>query len=78
MRDANIPKFLKDDVLLFNAIVQDLFPKAVIMPNEYGELQNIIEQIITENNYQKTPNFVLKVLQLYETFNVRFGVMLVG
>ena len=48
------------------------------MPNEYGELQNIIEQIITDNNYQKTPNFVLKVLQLYETFNVRFGVMLVG
>jgi dynein heavy chain len=38
MRDANIPKFLKDDVLLFNAIVQDLFPTAVVAPNEYGEM----------------------------------------
>jgi dynein heavy chain len=26
MRDANIPKFLADDIPLFNALVQDLFP----------------------------------------------------
>jgi dynein heavy chain len=26
MRDSNVPKFLADDVPLFMAIVQDLFP----------------------------------------------------
>ena len=26
MRDSNIPKFIKDDLPLFNALIQDLFP----------------------------------------------------
>jgi len=30
MRDANVPKFLKDDLPLFSALVQDLFPSATI------------------------------------------------
>jgi len=38
MRDANVPKFLKDDLPLFNAIVQDLFPGTKITENDYGEL----------------------------------------
>ena len=28
MRDSNIPKFLEEDLKLFNALVTDLFPEA--------------------------------------------------
>ena len=34
--------------------------------------------MITKVDLQPTPGFVLKVIQLFETFMVRFGVMLVG
>lgn len=30
MRDSNLPKFLRDDVLLFHAIIKDLFPGAKV------------------------------------------------
>jgi dynein heavy chain, axonemal len=30
MIDSNVPKFLKDDLPLFSALVKDLFPKSKI------------------------------------------------
>jgi dynein heavy chain len=48
MRDANVPKFLKDDLPLFAAIIQDLFPAAKIEENDYGALKVTIENMIDE------------------------------
>jgi len=78
MKDANVPKFLKQDLPLFFAIIQDLFPGIEIKENDYGKLKVTIEKMIDDKQLIKNPTFVLKVIQLFETFNVRFGVMLVG
>ena len=40
MRDSNIPKFLSDDLPLFSALIQDLFPTVEIPPVNYGDLQD--------------------------------------
>ena len=48
MRDANVPKFLKDDLPLFSAIIQDLFPSVEITENDYGNLKVTIEKMIDE------------------------------
>jgi len=78
MRDANLPKFLYEDAALFQAIIADLFPGSETPIQDYGELEQALRQVIPELSLLPTDEFVLKATQLWETFNVRFGVMLVG
>jgi len=78
MRDSNIPKFLTDDVILFQALISDLFPGREIPTQDYGELKQAIEEVTVEQGLQVKDKCTLKVIQLYETLMVRFGVMLVG
>ncbi|CAD7967000.1 unnamed protein product, partial [Amoebophrya sp. A25] len=79
MRDANVPKFLADDLPLFEAIVRDLFPGIDVPPVEQSRLKKAVE-IATKVDLglQVVSTQVEKVIQLYETTNVRFGVTLVG
>ena len=39
MKDANVPKFLKEDLPLFYAIIGDLFPGIEVPYIDYGRLQ---------------------------------------
>ncbi|RHY32534.1 hypothetical protein DYB32_002465 [Aphanomyces invadans] len=78
LRDSNVPKFLSDDLPLFQAIVYDLFPGIAIPSNDYGELLVTLEHEIAKANLQNVPTFVTKIIQLFDTFNVRFGGTLVG
>ena len=78
MRDSNVPKFLKEDLVLFFAIVGDLFPGVEVPFIDYGELEQAIREQITKNQLQPEQAFIFKIIQLFETFAVRFGVMIVG
>ncbi|CAG9464970.1 unnamed protein product [Pedinophyceae sp. YPF-701] len=78
MRDSNIPKFLSADARLFGAIIQDLFPGVDIPEQDFGALQRALEDVTVKAGLQAVPAFITKCIQLHITFNVRFGVMLVG
>ena len=78
LRDSNVPKFLADDLPLFAAIVQDLFPGVEIPTNDYGELQVALEEEIDRAGMQKVPKFINKVIQMFDIFNIRFGATIVG
>eukprot|EP00930_Biecheleria_cincta_P027502 TRINITY_DN19311_c0_g1_i1.p1 TRINITY_DN19311_c0_g1~~TRINITY_DN19311_c0_g1_i1.p1 ORF type:complete len:4103 (-),score=885.99 TRINITY_DN19311_c0_g1_i1:122-12430(-) len=78
MRDSNVPKFLSDDLPLFFAIVNDLFPGIEVPYVDYGALQVEIESALQKQGLQVLDKLVTKTIQLFETFMVRFGVMLVG
>ena len=78
MIDSNIPKFLKDDLKLFSALVQDLFPNIQIPRVDFRELKSQIAESIDKLGYQSSDIFNTKIIQLFDTMNIRFGVMIVG
>lgn len=44
MQDSNIPKFLSNDIPLFNGIIEDLFPGAEIPERDLTSITNKIKQ----------------------------------
>lgn len=58
--------------------MSDLFPGVELPEEDYGVLQTAMETVITETGLQIVDKQIVKVIQLYETMIVRWGVMLVG
>jgi dynein heavy chain len=78
MCDSNLPKFLKDDVILFHAIVQDLFPGVEVPKQDTGQLYSEIVSILQEKFLVVNEDIMAKAIQLYEVLGIRFGMMVVG
>lgn len=78
LRDVNVPKFLKDDLPLFENIILDLFPGLERPQLDYGDLLSQLDKSCETLNLQHSDVFITKVIQLYDTTQVRHGLMLVG
>lgn len=76
--DTNLPKFLKDDVLLFTNLMNDLFPNLKKLNKNVNAIEKAINMGVKELNYQKWPSQQAKIMQLYDQMLVRHGIMLVG
>ena len=78
LRDVNVPKFLKDDLPLFENIIIDLFPTTKKPEVDRGVLLDAVVKVCQKLHIQPTPAFLEKVFQLYDTTVVRHGLMIVG
>jgi dynein heavy chain len=76
--DMNEPKFIAEDIPLFNAIINDLFPGVESPEKEFGQLQSAIVSELKSNDLQDTKAIIDKILYLYDTKKTRHGVMVVG
>jgi dynein heavy chain len=79
LRDMNLSKFVAQDIPLFNSLIRDIFPKQTNIPTKtYKQIEDAIKAHLKTMNLQNKPTFFTKIIQLYETAQVRHGFMLVG
>jgi len=83
LRDMNMPKFVKQDVPLFQGLLGDLFPGLDCPRVGHAALKQAIEEHFEEtqckSKYEDIYNLqVDKVMQLYETMLTRHSTMIVG
>ena len=62
LRDVNVPKFLKDDLPLFENIIQDLFPGVKKPEIDYGNLMVQIKKSCGDHKLQAATSFLDKVI----------------
>lgn len=78
IKNINIPKFIGQDLPLFNGIVMDLFPEVIEENKPDVELETFITQAISDQRLVKTPKFVEKIVEIHSTVQLRHAVMIVG
>ena len=78
INEVNLPKFTLNDLPLFKGITSDLYPGIEMPERDYGELTAALKESVESQGLQTTDDFMLKCRQLYETVNVRHGLMVVG
>ncbi|XP_021344157.1 dynein heavy chain 3, axonemal-like, partial [Mizuhopecten yessoensis] len=76
--DVNLPKFLAQDVPLFEGIISDLFPGIVCPKPDYGAFMDALKDNTEKMKLQTVPWFIEKIIQVYEMILVRHGLMVVG
>jgi dynein heavy chain, axonemal len=72
IQDVNLPKFLAQDLPLFDGIISDLFPGIDRPDIDYGALMQSLKLSCEECGLQPVDFFLRKNIQLYETLVVRY------
>ena len=78
LADSNRPKFLAEDMMLFNSILSDLFPGQTVPQPDYTDLQRAHLGELRQVQLIPTQAFLFKCIQIFEVSVLRHGFMTVG
>ncbi|KAK9841874.1 hypothetical protein WJX81_008571 [Elliptochloris bilobata] len=78
LRDMNMSKFVAEDVPLFLSLIDDLFPGLKADRSSFPDISSALGKVVAERGLQAHAPWLNKCIQLYETYLVRHGIMLVG
>lgn len=76
--ETMIPKLISEDIPLLFSLLSDVFPGATYIPIEMPNLRKAISDICKERCLVETPDWVEKLLQLFQITQINHGVMCVG
>ena len=76
--DMNLPKFVSEDIPLFNSLFNDLFPNIEMQESKNEKLINALEAEVKALGMIVKTEQIKKMVQLYDTKSTRHGNMLVG
>ncbi|XP_053163841.1 dynein axonemal heavy chain 14 isoform X5 [Hemicordylus capensis] len=78
LKEVNLPKFLTEDVSLFEDILADLFPGMSVAKLNPRRLEEAMSFAIKHLHLQPLESQIEKVIQFYNQMMARVGIMLVG
>ena len=78
LRDMNLPKFTREDVVLFEFLLKDLFPGLDLPEDEFLKLKIAIECELDRRGLQRHESLIKKIFQLYNSQFTRHCNMLIG
>uniref|UniRef100_A0A673T414 Dynein axonemal heavy chain 14 n=1 Tax=Suricata suricatta TaxID=37032 RepID=A0A673T414_SURSU len=78
IREARLPKFLPQDVPLFEKIIADIFPGATVLTVNQAALEKVISTAAQQLGLYQWPAQNKNVIQFYNQLQICVGVMLVG
>jgi|TARA_B110000971_G_scaffold129049_1_gene132108 dynein heavy chain len=78
LRDMNMSKFVAEDVPLFLSLIDDIFPGTRADKATFPDVETAMAKVAQAKGLQLHPTWLAKCVQLYETYQVRHGIMIVG
>ncbi|XP_068918735.1 dynein axonemal heavy chain 14 [Petaurus breviceps papuanus] len=78
VREASLPKFLPEDVPLFESILGDIFPRVTVPDVKNPNLEKAIDTATQQLGLQPWPSQKKKAIEFYNQVQACIGVMLVG
>ncbi|CDJ36189.1 LOW QUALITY PROTEIN: uncharacterized protein EMH_0009970 [Eimeria mitis] len=73
-----VPRLVMDDVPAYLGLVADMFPQHPVPGPSDDPLKLAFEKTLQEQHLQPLPRFVEKAMQLYQTQQLRHGILVVG
>ncbi|KAI9295785.1 dynein heavy chain [Neoconidiobolus thromboides FSU 785] len=78
VRETLVPKLVSEDIPLLKSLMTDVFPGVEYAPVDLDKLKESIISICKERNLVDEPNWMEKIIQLYQIQNIHHGLMMVG